>query len=41
MSDFYVYILTNSAGVLYVGMTNNIERRFWEHVFERTPGFVT
>jgi putative endonuclease len=39
--EYYVYILTNSAGVLYVGVTSNLEGRFWEHVYERRPGFVT
>jgi len=38
--DFYVYILTNSAGVLYVGVTSNLEGRFWEHTVERRPSFV-
>jgi putative endonuclease len=28
----YVYILTNQSGCYYVGMTNNIERRWHEHV---------
>jgi putative endonuclease len=39
--NFYVYILTNSAGVLYVGVTSNLEGRFWEHTIERRPSFVT
>jgi putative endonuclease len=28
----YVYILTNQSGCYYVGMTNNIERRWHEHL---------
>jgi putative endonuclease len=29
---FYVYMLTNRPrGVLYVGVTNSLERRVWEH----------
>jgi putative endonuclease len=30
--DFYIYILTNPARtVLYTGVTNNLERRLYEH----------
>ncbi len=28
---YYVYILTNKSNTLYVGVTNNIERRILEH----------
>jgi putative endonuclease len=32
--NFYTYILTNSAKkVLYVGVTNSLERRLYEHYF--------
>jgi putative endonuclease len=32
--NFYTYILTNSAKkVLYVGVTNDLERRLYEHYF--------
>jgi putative endonuclease len=27
----YVYIATNKSKTLYVGVTNNLERRMWEH----------
>jgi len=27
----YVYIATNKSRTLYIGMTNNLERRMWEH----------
>jgi len=28
---YYVYIMTNRSKSLYTGVTNNIERRVWEH----------
>jgi putative endonuclease len=29
--QYYIYILTNKSGTLYVGVTNNLERRIYEH----------
>jgi putative endonuclease len=31
MRQFYVYIAASRSRVLYVGVTNNLERRMWEH----------
>ncbi len=28
---YYVFILTNRSRTLYVGVTNNLSRRLWEH----------
>jgi putative endonuclease len=41
MADYYVYILTNKPrGTLYVGMTNNLVRRVYEHREGVVPGFT-
>ena len=31
MKTYHVYILTGPSRVLYTGVTNNLERRVWEH----------
>ena|SRR5882672_3664152 len=28
---YWTYIVASLSGTLYIGMTNNIERRMWEH----------
>jgi len=39
---FYVYIATNFHNtVLYTGITNNIERRMYEHKNKLIPGFTS
>ena len=42
MNDtFYVYILTNwNDHVMYIGVTNNLERRIYEHKCEMNDGFT-
>ncbi len=42
MKQYYVYIATNKVNtVLYVGVTNNLERRFFEHKNKLLPGFTS
>ena len=40
MKIFYVYILSSKAGVLYVGVTNDIKRRVYEHKNHIFEGFT-
>jgi len=38
--QYYLYIITNKKeGVLYVGITNNLERRMFEHQNKLVKGF--
>jgi len=39
--NYYVYILTNKMNtVLYTGITNNLERRIFEHKLKYFKGFT-
>lgn len=40
--QYFVYIITNVYNtVLYTGMTNNLERRMYEHAQKLVPGFTS
>ncbi|MCX5991211.1 MAG: GIY-YIG nuclease family protein [Chloroflexi bacterium] len=39
MNEYYIYIMTNKAGTLYTGVTNNIQRRVFEHRNKLVKGF--
>ncbi|HKY61802.1 MAG TPA: GIY-YIG nuclease family protein [bacterium] len=38
---YYVYLLTNRSGTLYVGVTNDLRRRLWEHSSKNKEGFTS
>jgi len=40
MKKYYTYIVSSISGTLYTGMTNDLERRIWEHKEGNTPGFT-
>ncbi len=37
----YVYILASRSGRLYVGVTNDLERRVQQHKRRELPGFTS
>lgn len=39
-NTYYVYILTNNSQTLYIGVTNNIKRRVWQHKQKLVEGFT-
>ncbi len=41
MNSYYIYILASSRnGVLYIGVSNNLIKRVYEHKHDVVPGFT-
>ena len=38
--DYFVYILANGSRMLYVGVTNDLKRRVYEHRKKVMPGYT-
>ena len=41
MRQYWVYIMSGRSGTLYVGVTNDLKRRAWEHKNEVSAGFTS
>jgi predicted GIY-YIG superfamily endonuclease len=39
--EYVVYILASTMGRLYVGVTNDLERRIWQHRTKAVDGFTS
>ena len=41
MASYWVYILTNKSGTLYVGVTNSLEHRLYQHKTKMNKSFTS
>ena len=41
MYDYYVYVMSNESRMLYVGVTNELEQRVFQHKHKLIPGYTS
>lgn len=41
LKSYFVYILASKTGTLYIGVTNNLEKRVYEHKSKLIAGFTS
>ena len=41
MASYWVYILTNKSGTLYIGVTNSLEHRLYQHKTKMNKSFTS
>ena len=41
MRNYYVYVMASWSRVLYIGVTNDLQRRVWQHRTKAIEGFTS